>query len=145
MKKEFYDFCYEVLSHYLSFPDVADTYKNIKDGLYYRDNYPQNLSDFKMKQKEMVLYIIAVRTNNIIDAYKEKENPLRLIPFSLGRRLDQLSPAELYDELVAEIPRLILKGIHQTIKHFNSTIDDNQLTAELLKEDISILQKCGLV
>lgn len=35
MNKDFYDMAYEVLSHYLNWPDVADTYKSIVDGIDY--------------------------------------------------------------------------------------------------------------
>ena len=67
MDKQYYDFCYDVLSHYLNFPDVADTYKSINDALYYRDNYPKNLFDFQMKKSEIIAFIEKARFNNIID------------------------------------------------------------------------------
>ena len=51
---------------------------------------------------------------------------------------------ELYNNLIQEIPRLILKGMHQTIKHFNDEIDNNNLTIELLREELSILEKYNL-
>ena len=52
MDKRFYDICYEILSQYQNFPDVADTYKSIKDGIDYRDNYPQTMIDFYNKKDD---------------------------------------------------------------------------------------------
>ena len=85
--------------------------------------------------------MVTVRKNNIIDTYKNGLNPLILVPVSSGKSLFQASPQELYDNLQNEIPRLILKGIYQIIKHFNEMADDNDLIAELLQEDINTLVK----
>lgn len=144
MNKVFYDFCYEVLSQYLHFPDVDDTYKSIVDGIDYRKNYYQIQMDFDNKKYEVINYITEVRKNNIIDAYKNRLNPLILVPLPSGKSLFQASPQELYDNLQNEIPRLILKGVHQIIKHYNEMIDDNDLTAELLQEDVNTLVKYNI-
>lgn len=141
MNKVFYDICYEVLSHYLNLPDVADTYKSIIDGINYCNNYPQTMTDFYNTKDEIIKYIVNVRSNNIIDAYKNVENVLLLFPLPSGKPLSQASPQELYNNLEQEIPRLILKGVHQIIKHFNEMVDDNDLTAELLQEDVNTLEK----
>lgn len=141
MNKDFYEICYEILSHYLNFPDVADTYKSIGDGIYYYRNYYQIQMDFYNRKYEVINYIGSVRKNNIIDTYKNGLNPLIFVPLPFGKSLFQASPQELYDNLQNEIPRLILKGIHQTIKHFNEMADDNDLIAELLQEDVNTLEK----
>lgn len=72
MNNNFYNICYEIMSHYLHFPDVLDTYKSICDGLYYQNNFPWNMSDFAYQKGEIISYIEKVRLNNIIDKYKEK-------------------------------------------------------------------------
>ncbi len=144
MDKRFYDICYEILSQYQNFPDVADTYKSIKDGIDYRDNYPQTMIDFYNKKDEIIRYITNVRKNNIIDEYKSSQNPCLLYPMPSGKSLSQATYEELYNNLIQEIPRLILKGMHQTIKHFNDEIDNNNLTIELLREELSILEKYNL-
>lgn len=144
MNKQFYDAGYEILSHYLCFPDIADTYKSITDGIHFRDTFPQNQADFLRRRGEIIVYIQKVRLNNVIDKYQHQENPLLLLPVPSGKRLDQTSPAELYDNLTAEIPRLICKGLHQLIKHLEPCIEDNQLTAEILQEKLTILQKYQL-
>lgn len=144
MDKRNYDACYNILSHYLHFPDVVDTYKSIKDAENYRDNYPKNPIDFQMKKGEIIEFIKKVRFDNIIDAYQNQYNPLLFVPVPSGKKLSEADSVELYNNLVAEIPRLILKGIHQTIKHLNMNVDDNQLTAELVQQDIAVLRKYGL-
>lgn len=144
MNKVFYDICYELLSHYQKFPDVADTYKSIVDGINYYKNYYQIQMDFNNKKYEIINYICNVGKNNIIDAYKNGLNPLMLFPIPSGRFLLQASPQELYKNLENEIPRLILKGVHQIIKHFNEMLDDNDLTAELLQEDVNTLLKYNI-
>lgn len=144
MNKDFYDVAYEVLSHYLNWPDVADTYKSIVDGIDYCNNYYQLQIDFDNRKFGVINYITTVRKNNIIDAYKNRLNPLILVPLPSGKSLFQASPQELYNNLQNEIPRLILKGVHQIIKHFNEMVDDNDLTAELLQEDVNILRKYNI-
>ena len=144
MNKTYYDICYKILSHYLHFPDVADTYKNINDGLGYMRNFPQDIWDFKAKKSDIVSYIRTVRLNNIIDTYQDPSNMLLLVPIPSGKPLSDTNPQELYNNLAGEIPRLILKGIHQAVKHLNENLDDNQLTAELLQQDIRVLKKYAL-
>ncbi len=145
MNKIYYDICYKLLSHYLRFLDVADTNNSINNGLNYLWNFPQNERDFLAKKKEIVSYIKMVRINNIIDAYKDSSNILLFVPVPSGKSLDDVNPQELYNNLAREIPRLILKGIHQAAKHLNEHVDDNQLTAELLQQDIRVLEKYGLL
>lgn len=144
MDKKYYDICYDILSHYLHFPDVADTYKSIKDAENYRDNFPRNPIDFQLKKDDIIAFIKTVRLDNIIDSYQNQYNPLMLVPVPSGKKLSDANPQELYNNLTAEIPRLILKGIHQTIKHLNIITDDNQLTSELLQQDTAVLQKYNL-
>ncbi len=141
MNKFFYEICYEVLSHYLNLPDVADTYKSIVDGINYCNNYYQIQMDFDNRKYEVINYISKVRKNNIIDSYKNRLNPFILVSLPFGKSLFQASPQELYDNLQNEILRLILKGIYQIIKHFNEMADDNDLIAELLQEDVNTLVK----
>jgi hypothetical protein len=144
VNKFFYEVCYEILSQYLNFPDVADTYKSIIDGIDYCNQYYQIQMDFDNRKYEVINYITKVRKNNIIDAYQNRLNPLMLVPLPDGKTLVQSSPQELYKNLQNEIPRLIVKGIHQIIKHFNEMTDDNALIAELLQEDVNTLVKYNL-
>ena len=144
MNKVFYDICYEVLLHYLKFPDVDDTYKSVVEGIGYYNNYYQICMDFENRKHEVINYIVKVRKNNIIDSYKNGLNPLMFVPVPSGRTLSQLMPQELYNNLQQEIPRLILKGVHQVIKHSNEITDDNDLTAELLQENVNTLVKYNI-
>lgn len=145
MNHQYYDICFEILNHYLHFGDVNDTYKSICKGLDYLRNFPATETDFYLKQEEIITYIMKVRENNIVDAYKSRENPLLFISVPSGRSLEQASSQELYNNLAAEIPRLICKGIHQIIKHINPNLDANELTAELVQENPIVLQKYNLL
>lgn len=145
MDKHFYDICYSILSYYLHFPDVADTYKDIINGQRYQNNFPLNEFDFQSKKGEIIEYIKKVRINNVIDAYQNQKNPLLFIPVPSGKLLDESTPKELYDNLSAEIPRLICKGIHQIIKHLVPCTDNNALTEELVQGNVATLQKYGLI
>ena len=144
MNKTFLAICYEILSHFLYFTDVADTYKSINDGLNYLKSFPEYECDFWVKKGEIISYIETVRLNNIIDTYQDPSNCFRLVPIPTGKPLSDANRQELYNNLNGEIPRLILKGMHQTIKHLNKELDDNHLIAELIQQDKNVLGKYGL-
>lgn len=103
MNEKFYDACYKILAYYLDFPDVADTYKSIEYGISYKNNYPKTMTDFLEKKNGIIQYITNVRKNNIIDTYKNDQNPLLFIPSPSGKLLSQLTPMELYNDLITEI------------------------------------------
>ena len=136
----FYDICYEILSHYLHFPDVANTFKSIGDGINHQNNF---LQDYQTKRNEIISYIIKARTDNIIYTYREKQRPI-IVPGSPARPLSQANEDELYAELEGVIAILILKGIHQIITLSNPTANDDTLSSQLLQQDINTLQMYGL-
>lgn len=143
MYNSFINLCYEILSKYLHFPDVADTWKDINDGLEKMNNFPKDYISFMQTKGEIISYIKKVRVGNIIDSIKEK-SPFLFIPDSSGKTLDDCTPSELYNNLSMEIPRLILKGIHQTIKHFYIEKNEN-IVAELIQQDTAVLRKYNLI
>jgi len=145
MKNEFMDLCYEIIRHYSSFSDVAGTAKDISDGIGYAQCFQQNKVEFSRKYNEIVAFIIKVRANNIVDSYKDDKNYLTLIPVPSGKPLNQSTPEELFNNLVTEINRLIVKGIHQTIKHIHPDLNDIELLKKLLSQEISVLQEYGLL
>lgn len=67
----FYNLCYEILSHALNIPKVASVFKDIQDGLAYRNNFPKTQIDFFLRKNEIILYIRNVRANNILDDFSE--------------------------------------------------------------------------
>ena len=136
----FYDICYEILSHYLHFPDVANTFKSIGDGINHQNNF---LQDYQTKRNEIISYIIKARTDNIIYTYREKQHPI-IVSSSPARPLSQANENELYAELSDAILLLIAKGIHQIIKLSNQNADDAALSSQLIQQDISVLQENGL-
>lgn len=135
MNKKYYDLYYEILSHYLNFPDVADTFKSIKEGILYLINYPQDEISFMYKQNDLIFYIVQARTDNLVYNYYNKKQ----IPMSIGmpsKSLWQINRFELFENLETAVLWLKLKGMHQLIKHYNTTIDDSALAGELLQSDM---------
>lgn len=146
MDKNFYDICYNILSHYLNFPDVADTYKDIADGNNYLRRYPQDDIVFDNKKNDIIQYILKTRRNNFIYQCQESNKLFVSAPFGFSNKtLFDDDRRELRVQLENEILILILKGIHQVIKHFDPALDDNMLSAELLLQGAETLQKYGIV
>lgn len=143
MYNPFINLCYEVLSKNLHFPDVADTWRDIQDGRNKMKCFPQDYNSFMQTKHEITSYIKKVRAGNIIDSIKEN-SPFLHISDGSGKTLDECTPIELYNNLSMEIPRLILKGIHQTIKHFYIEKDEN-IAAELIQQDTAVLRKYNLI
>lgn len=139
----FINICYDILSEHLHFPDVADTWKDIQDGLNKMKAFPKNYTDFMQAKSEIISYIKNVRLGNIIDSIQEN-SPFLYVPDSSGKTLEDCTPQELYNNLSTEIPRLILKGIHQTIKHFYIEKDEN-IATELIQQDTAVLHKYNLI
>ncbi len=142
MDKLFNDICYEVLSHYLHFPDVADTFKSINDGINHLRNYPLNDFDFQYKRGEIISYILKARMDNFIYQYHETNKVLALSP--IGKTLYQDTRNELYVQLDIEVSMLKLKGIYQTIKHLYPEVNDDALSGELLQNDMTVFARYGL-
>ena len=135
MNKQYYDLYYEILSHYLNFSDIADTFKSIADGILHLMNYPQDELSFMHKQNDFVAYIIQARTDNLVYTYHNTGQ----IPLPIGvpsKSLWQANRFELFEDLKTAVLWLKLKGMHQLIKHYNATIDDSTFAGELLQSDI---------
>ena len=146
MDKKFYDICYEILSHYLNFPDVADTYKSINDGNNHLRYYPQDDIDFQYKRNDIIHYIMETRGNNFIYQCQESNKLfLSATPGFPNKTLFDDDRRELRIQLENEISILKLKGIHQAIKHLYPTLNDSKLSTELLQQGAETLQKYGVV
>lgn len=138
MNKQYYDLYYEILSHYLNFPDIADTFKSIADGILHLINYPQDDIYFMHRQNDLVAYIIQARTDNLVYTYHNTGQ----IPLPIGvpsKSLWQANRFELFENLETAVLWLKLKGMHRLIKHYNATIDDSILAGELLQCDIHMI------
>ncbi len=142
MRKELYDICYEVLSHYLSFPDVADTLKSINDGTMYLSNYPTDNFSFQFKKGDIITFIQKARIDNIIYQYHENHNVF--VPLPQRKRLDHDTRDELHFQLEIAVSLLKLKGIYQVVKHLYPEVDDNALSGELLESDRKVFDRYGL-
>ncbi|MDE6914530.1 MAG: hypothetical protein K2P35_12695, partial [Lachnospiraceae bacterium] len=65
MNKSLFNLYHALISHYLQFPDVSDTLKDISEGISYLQNYPQNPQDFFAKQDDIIRYIVEARVDNL--------------------------------------------------------------------------------
>lgn len=81
----FINLCYDVLSEHLHFPDVADTWKDIQDGLNKMKAFPKNYTDFMQAKSEIISYIKKVRLGNIIDSIQEN-SPFYMFQTALAKR-----------------------------------------------------------
>ena len=142
MKESFFDICYEILSHYLHFPDVAYTCKSISDAYEHLRNFPRNSLEFEQKRLGIILFIKELRDENTIYAYQSTGQVP--VPILSGGTLFDDGIEELRIQLENEVPKLILKGIHQIIKHSYPTLSDKTLAEELLQQDTHTLQNYGL-
>lgn len=142
MNKLFIDSCYEILSHYAHFPEVADTLKSISNGANIVRTYPTTDEEFKKKRLGIILYILKARTNNIIYACHESKKIF--IHIGSGKTIYDNNREELYQQLKGEIQMLVLRGIHQIIKRLYPTVDNDILSGELLQQNKDTLKKYGL-
>lgn len=142
MGKDFYDICYEVLSHYLHFPDVADTFKSIKDGIKLLIDYPTNDFEYQTQKDKIITYIQMARIDNVIYQYHESHSVF--IPLPMRKKLNQDTRDELCVELEIAVSILKLKGIHQVIKHQYAGVSDDVLSGELLGCDMTVFDRYGL-
>lgn len=142
MNKFFIDLCYEILSHYAHFSEVADTLKSISDGVDIVRTYPVTDNEFQEKHLEIVSYILKVRTDNILYTYREGKKVF--IPNGPGKTIFEDNREELYQQLKGEIQMLVLCGIHQVIKRLYPTADNDVLSGELLQQNEDTLKKYGL-
>ena len=143
MKKSFFDICYEILSHYLHFPDVSDTCKSIDDLNERLRSYPQTDWEFDQKRLDIIFFIKKLRDEYTLYLYQL--TGLLPPPTPSGRTLFDDNRDELFIELVNEKPKLIIKGIHQIVRHCRAVKDNNELMAELFTQDTAVLQKYGLL
>lgn len=144
-QNDFYNLCFEILKAYQQIPEIVSVLKDIQDGLEYERNFPQTLESFFIQKNEIISYIRKVRVGNIVDAFKNEEGSLALISVPNGKPLSEATPGELYTELNAEIPRLILKGLYQLIKHYFPMADDRKIMQDLFSKNVQALAGYGLL
>ena len=99
----------------------------------------KTLKTFFAKQDDIIRYIVKARVDNLIYVYRNsRQIPIPGLP---GKSLRQATSNELFVELEDAVSLLALKGIHQTIKHLYPMLNDNNLSDELLQQDISVIQR----
>ena len=142
MNKQFLDLCYELVSHYLDFPEVADTVKSILKGKELLDDYPNDDSTFQQRKFEIIDFIVEARTDNIIYTYRNSRQIF--LPTGPGKTIYEDNIVELRSQLEGELSILTLKGIHQVIKRLYPAVNNDMLSEELLRQDVCTLQKYNI-
>lgn len=145
MSNRFYDICLNILLGEQNIPEVFSTLTDINEGVEKERNFPRTQLEFFSRKGDIISYIRKVRIGNIVDVFKGEEGSLALLPIPNGKLLIEANPEELYNELSAEIPRLILKGMYQLIKHYFPTNADRNIMQDLFSKDIKVLGKYGIV
>ena len=143
MNKQFLELCYSILSRYDHFPEVADTIKTILEGQEILNSYPNNNQEFLQRKSEIISYIQKARFGNIIYTYHNSK--MIFLPSGSGKTLFEDNKEELHFQLEGELSMLILKGVHQVIKHLYPTTDNDALSGELLRQSENTLQAYGLI
>lgn len=144
MNNQFYDICLNILLGEQNIPEVLSTLADINEGVEKERNFPRTPLDFFSRKEDIISYIQKVRANNIVDVFKGEKGSLALLPIPNGKLLSEATPEELYNELDAEIPRLILKGMYQLIKHHFPTNADRNIMQDLFSKDIKVFSKYGI-
>lgn len=86
----------------------------------------------------------AHRFKKIICVYESGNGSLALSRVSYKLSLENATLDILYETLILEIKRLILKGMYQLIKNKFSFLSDKEIIEKLYLNDIAVLQKYGL-
>lgn len=86
----------------------------------------------------------AHRFKKNICVYESGNGSLALSRIAYKLPLEKATPDILYETLILEIKRLILKGMYQLIKNKFSFLSDKEIIEKLYLNDIAILQKYGL-
>lgn len=141
----FYKACFEILQNFQQIPEIFSIVNDIREGLKHENNFPKNNESFILQKNEIISYIQKVRFNNIVDIFKDEKDSLALITLPNGKLLTELSPQELFNNLNAEIPRLILKGMHQVIKYSFPLAPDRIIMQDLFSNNMNVLVKYGLL
>ena len=145
MNNQFFDICLKILLNEHNIPEVLSTLADINEGLEKERKFPRTSLEFFIHKGEIISYIQKVRVGNIVDAFQGEEGSLALLPSLNGKFLAEANPEELYNNLDAEIPRLILKGMYQLIKHYFPENADKNIMQDLFSKDMSALRKYGIV
>lgn len=136
----FFDMCYELFMRTSKYHDLGKDVLNYNKVINYMNNF------YGVNRKEIEKFIVDVRMDNPV--YSAMQQIVKVVASNIPlRRLEELYPNELYNELCGEIYNVVLKGAYDSVKLLNELTADEEL--ELSKKfangDSSIFTQYKLI
>lgn len=129
----FFDLCYELFMRTSKYHDLGKDIQNYNKVIYYMNNF------YGVDRKKIEEFIIDVRMDNPV--YSAIQQMVKVMVSNVPlRRLEELYPNELYNELCGEIYNVVLKGAYDSIKLLNelTTEEELQLSKRFANGDSNI-------
>ncbi len=116
----FFDMCYELFMRTSKYHDLGKDVQNYNKVITYMNNF------FGVERKEIEKFIIDVRMDNPV--YSAIQQMVKEMVSNVPlRRLEELYPNELYNELCGELYNIVLKGAYDSIKLLNGLTREEEL------------------
>ncbi len=116
----FFDMCYELFIQTSKYHELGKDVLNYNKVINYMNNF------YGVDRKEIEKFIVDVRMDNPI--YSAIQQMVEVITNNAPlRRLEELYPNELYNELRGELYNVVLKGAYDSVKLLNELTVDEEL------------------
>ncbi len=116
----FFDMCYELFMRTSKYHDLGKDVLNYNKVINYMNNF------YGVDRKEIEKFIVDVRMDNPV--YSAIQQIVKVVASNIPlRRLEELYPNELYNELCGEIYNVVLKGAYDSVKLLNELTADEEL------------------
>ena len=116
----FFDMCYELFMRTSKYHDLGKVVLNYNKVINYMNNF------YGVNRKEIEKFIVDVRMDNPV--YSAMQQIVKVVASNIPlRRLEELYPNELYNELCGEIYNVVLKGAYDSVKLLNELTADEEL------------------
>lgn len=136
----FFDMCYELFMRTSKYHDLGKDVLNYNKVINYMNNF------YGVDRKEIEEFIVDVRIDNPVYSAIQQivKGMANNVPL---RRLEELYPNELYNELCGEIYNVVLKGAYDSVKLLNKlTVDEElELSKRFANGDSSIFTQYKLI
>lgn len=129
----FFDLCYGLFMRTSKYHDLGKDIQSYNKAISYMNNF------YGIDRREIEKFIVEVRMDNPV--YSAIQQVSRAIVNDMPlRRLEELYPNELYNELRGEIYNIVLKGAYDSIKLLNklTTEQELELSKRLANGDSSV-------
>ena len=132
----FFDLCYELFMRTSKYHDLGKDIQNYNKVINYMNTF------YGVDRKEIEKFIIDVRMDNPV--YSAIQQMVKVMVSNVPlKRLEELYPNELYNELCGELYNIVLKGAYDSIKLLNElTMEEElELSKRFANGDISIFMQ----